>query len=369
MGEYDQGVVTSQSSALPTSVAHLSATFVRLGVAIKPSAATNEREGVLNPACARLRDGSLQLYPRMVAPGNVSRIGSFRAKERADGTMEVEQRGYALVPEAPYELRAQPGGHGCEDPRVTFIPTLDRYVMAYVAFGPRGPEVALAISRDGLAWERLGLVHFGDSNAPFADKDAAFFPDPVRSPHGVEALAFYHRPTLLLSVAKGQSALQQLEQLPRSMREGIAIGYISLDAARADIRALCTVIESHRLALPPVEWGLIKVGAGTPPVRVREGWLSVIHGVDELEHPSGAALLRYCAGVVVHDAARLDRVIYRSQDPLFAPEMPGEIHGTVGHVVFPTAIDRRNERTFDVYYGMADYEIGRGRLTLEHSSS
>ena len=99
-------------------------------------------------------------------------------------------------------------------------------------------------------------------------------------------------------------------------------------------------------------------------MRIAEGWLSVIHGVDELAHPSGAALLSYCAGVIVHDATRLDHIIYRSQEPLFVPEVPGEIHGTVGYVVFPTGIDERIERSFDIYYGMADYEIGRGRLTF-----
>ena len=116
--------------------------------------------------------------------------------------------------------------------------------------------------------------------------------------------------------------------------------------------------------MPAANWGTIKVGAGAPPVRIHEGWLSIIHGVDELEHPSGAALLRYCAGIIVHDAEQIDRVIFRSTTPLIVPEVPGEIYGTVGHVVFPTAIDRREERTFDIYYGMADYEIGRGRLTL-----
>ena len=31
---------------------------------------------------------------------------------------------------------------------------------------------------------------------------------------------------------------------------------------------------------------------------LREGSLAVMHGVDELEHPSGAALMRCCAGVI-----------------------------------------------------------------------
>jgi beta-1,2-mannobiose phosphorylase / 1,2-beta-oligomannan phosphorylase len=338
--------------------------FVRSGIVLKPGAKLGPL-GILNPACARLRDNTLQLYPRMVAPGNVSRIGSFRTEECPDGRLEVEFLGFALEPQAPYELREGPEGHGCEDPRVTFVPALDRYLMAYVAFGPRAPEVAVAISDDGLNWERVGLLQFRESDAPFADKDAAFFPEPVTSPAGVESLAVYHRPTLRLSVTDGRVALAEIEALPPAQREGIAIGYIPLDAVRSDIGAVCIVTETHRLALPPADWGTIKVGAGAPPVRIDEGWLAVIHGVDELEHPDGSALLRYCAGVIVHDAHHLDRIVYRSPKPLFVPEVRGEVRDHVSHVVFPTGIDRRGKREFDVYYGMADYEIGRGRLTLE----
>ncbi len=337
--------------------------FTRSGIVLKPSA-TLGRMGTLNPACARLRDNALQLYPRMVAPGNISRIGSFRANERSDGSLELEFRGFALEPEAPYELRDGSDGYGCEDPRVTFVPAIDRYVMAYVAFGPRGPEVAVAISEDGLLWTRLGLLQFQGSDEPFADKDAAIFPEPVLSPSGVESLAFYHRPTLQLA-GNAKETLLAIEALPPSRREGISIAYVPLAAIRADINALCVATETHRLELPPANWGTIKVGAGAPPVRIDEGWLSVIHGVDELSHPDGVALLRYCAGVLIHDAQRLDRILFRSPHPLFVPKSGAELHGAVGHVVFPSGIDRRGEREFEIYYGMADYEIGRGKLTLD----
>lgn len=340
--------------------------FTRHGIVLRPSAAPYERLGVLNPACARLRDGTLRLYPRMVAAGNVSRIGSFSGYQHPDGTLIFEQCGFALEPQAPYELRDEPGGYGCEDPRVTFIPVIDKYVMAYVAFGPRGPEVALAISDDGLAWKRLGLVCFRGGPERFADKDAAFFPDPVRSPTGVRALALYHRPTLNISVQQGQSATTALKALPPEERESIAVAYTPLDAVKADVRALCTMTETHRLKLPLAAWGRIKVGAGTPPVRVQEGWLSIIHGVDALEHPDAGTLLRYSAGILIHDAENIGRILYRSPRPLIVPTLPGELAGTVGHVVFPTGIDKQDERAFDIYYGMADYEIGCGRLTLEH---
>jgi predicted GH43/DUF377 family glycosyl hydrolase len=99
-------------------------------------------------------------------------------------------------------------------------------------------------------------------------------------------------------------------------------------------------------------------------VRVREGWLAVIRGVDELEHPSGAALMRYCAGVIIQDADRLDRVIFRSPGPSSSPGLPARSTVPSGNVVFPTAIDARGERAFDIHFRMADYEIGRGRLDL-----
>ena len=69
----------------------------------------------------------------------------------------VERLGIALEPEADYELR--PDGGGCEDPRITFIEPLRRYVMTYTAVSSRGPRIALAVSEDLFHWERLGLVH------------------------------------------------------------------------------------------------------------------------------------------------------------------------------------------------------------------
>ena len=53
--------------------------FMRHGTVLRPTAAQYEQLGVLNPACARLRDGRRQLYPRMIAAGNISRVGSSLA--------------------------------------------------------------------------------------------------------------------------------------------------------------------------------------------------------------------------------------------------------------------------------------------------
>jgi predicted GH43/DUF377 family glycosyl hydrolase len=112
--------------------------------------------------------GELYLFPRLVAKGNYSRIGIARVRFNAAGDPAgVERLGIALEPEADYELRPD-GGGGCEDPRITFVEPLQRYVMTYTAFSPDGPRIALAVSEDLFHWQRWGwrpLVRITASNS------------------------------------------------------------------------------------------------------------------------------------------------------------------------------------------------------------
>lgn len=345
------------------ALARFDGTITRLGVVMSPDGSPEEIEGVLNPASATARDGTFLLYPRVVAEQNVSRVGLCVVRRQGDA-VAVERRGFALEPSAPYELRTTPGGMGCEDPRVTFVPVLDRYVMAYTAFGPFGPRIALALSPDGYAWERLGLVQFAPGLSAGDDKDAVFFPEPVVSPSGVRALAMYHRPMLKLSTLDGRAAIPTLLDLPPADRESTRIGYIPLEPVQRDVRALLNVTESALVLPPDAPWCRIKTGGGTPPVRIAEGWFSLFHGVDAVESGEGRWRMRYSAGFVIHDAERPHLVRYRSETPAMVPETPDETHGIVSNVVFPTAIDVRGDRLFEFYYGMADARIGRARLAL-----
>ena len=139
-----------------------------------------EIEGVLNPAAVRGPDGHLYLFPRLVAQGNFSRIGIARVKfNQAGDPCGVDRLGIALEPEADYE-RTSHGGGGCEDPRVTFVEPLQRYVMAYAALSSVGPRIAFAISEDLFHWKRLGLATFapyeGIDFVHVNNKDASLFP-------------------------------------------------------------------------------------------------------------------------------------------------------------------------------------------------
>ncbi len=349
----------------------LGASVERLGVALDSNGAASELEGTLNPATARSRDGTLLMYPRCVAEHNVSRIGLVEAGGTAADPL-FERLGFALEPREPYEVRTAPGGYGCEDPRVTFVPALDSYVMAYTAFGPAGPRIAFALSHDAYVWERLGLADFSGLRLPHGDdKDGVFFPEPVLSPAGVPSLAFYHRPMRHFVSPDGRAAAQLAMDVPPRERECTRIAYVPLAAVLADRTNLLKVAESVLVLEAGPDWGRVKNGAGTPPVRIAEGWLSFFHGVDIITDEAGAfAGLRYAAGMLVHDAERPHIVRYRSAAPLFAPETPDECAGVVANVVFPTAIDTRPgaaPRDYDVYYGMADARIGRARIVLQNA--
>jgi predicted GH43/DUF377 family glycosyl hydrolase len=350
----------------------LDSTVTRLGCVLQPSRDPSEAEGVLNPAAARTRDGRLVLYPRAVAHGNVSRVAIFEATG-SPSEPEFTPRGFALEPEAPYELRTAPGGYGCEDPRVTFIAALDQYVMAYTAFGPGGPRIAFALSPDGFAWERLGLADFSAPGLPSGDdKDAAFFPEPVLSPKGVPSLAFYHRPMLHVSAIDGFAAVTFILDLPPEQRECTRIAYVPLEPVLRDKRNLLVVAESALVLAPGDTWGTVKNGGGTPPVRIAEGWLSIFHGVDGRFDENGRCVgMRYSAGIVIHDAQHPHLVRYRSPAPVLAPETSDERRGVVNDVVFPTALDVRPDapaRTYDLYYGMADVRVGHARVEIGASA-
>lgn len=78
--------------------------------------------------------------------------------------------------------------------------------------------------------------------------------------------------------------------------------------------------------------------------------------------------LCYSAGVTILAKEQPHVILYRSAVPVLSPELPGERHGIVPDVVFPTGIDRRDDigqpDRFDVYYGMADSRIGVARIDV-----
>jgi predicted GH43/DUF377 family glycosyl hydrolase len=330
-----------------------------------------EVEGVLNPGAVRGKDGALYLFPRLVAKGNYSRIGIARVIFNKDNNpIDVERLGIALEPQESYEMR--PDGGGCEDARVTYIEPLKRYIMTYTAFSSEGPRVALAESEDLMKWERLGLATYTPyEHVEFNgidNKDAVVFPITVPSPNNYASIAMLHRP-LFPGTSPEETVHLPIDREIRKHHECIWISYSHVQTKIDSHHHLPKFVSHHPLAVPSAPWERLKIGAGTPPMLTKHGWLILYHGVTNSKTSTRKAQqLIYSAGVMVLDKRNPLNIVYRSLKPILTPDLQEEQVGTVAKVVFPTGIDRRDDigepNRFDVYYGIADNCIGVARMDI-----
>ena len=233
--------------------------LTRLGVVMTPEPGNPlEAEGVLNPASGRDSGRRLYLLPRLVAAGNVSRVGLAEVVLEDGVPVGVERRGRGA------RARRGLGARRRQRRRRGPADHLDRrarlHVMTYVAFGPLGPRLGARRLDDLRHWRRLGPVQFAyeprldtDLNL-FPNKDAVFFPEPVPGPDGEPAYAMLHRPMWDLGwIRQGDVGTCR----PGSPTTGPASGSPTCRSSvvEADIRALT------RPAGPPLR------GAARVPVR------------------------------------------------------------------------------------------------------
>ena len=205
---------------------------------------------------------------------------------------------------------------GVEDPRITYVPELDQYAIAYTAFTRDGPGVALALTRDFRNYERYGLIMSPE------DKDAALLPHRVGG-----HWALIHRPV-------------------SAPRAHMWISYST------DLRHW----GSHKVMLEARRggwWDANKIGLSPPPIETPHGWLVIYHGVR-----TTAAGAIYRLGLALFDLEVPERVIRRSDEWIFGPEMPYELQGDVGNVVFPCGYTILPDGdTIHLYYGAADTTV------------
>jgi predicted GH43/DUF377 family glycosyl hydrolase len=339
----------------------------RVGLVMEPEPGNDlEFEGVLNPGSGRGPDGELYLLPRVVAAGNVSRVGLARVLVEDGVPVGVERQGIVLEPDRQWERGATHAG--VEDPRITRIDELGLHVMTYVAYGPLGPRTAIAVSEDLRSWRRLGPVTFAYDDAQDADlgivfnKDTVFFPEAVTSPDGVRCFAVLHRPMWNV----GETVPGEAPQVPAGLpdaRESIWIGYVPVDDVARDLSLLTRWTRNRFLAGPEFPFEELKIGGGPAPYRVPEGWLLLHHGVTGRIDNAFAQQkhVNYAAGMILLDGDDPSRVLARTPVPVLTAETEWEKTGIVPNVVFPTAIEEIDGQPF-VFYGMADTKIGAARL-------
>lgn len=105
------------------------------------------------------------------------------------------------------------------------------------------------------------------------------------------------------------------------------------------------------------------IGSGPPPVKTRQGWLHIYHGV--AGHFGSTNI--YQAGVMLLDLNNPAKVLSRSWCNILEPREMYELTGQVPNVVFPSGMIVKEfdaggfakpESEVYVYYGAADTSIG-----------
>jgi beta-1,4-mannooligosaccharide/beta-1,4-mannosyl-N-acetylglucosamine phosphorylase len=112
------------------------------------------------------------------------------------------------------------------------------------------------------------------------------------------------------------------------------------------------------------------IGSGPPPVKTREGWLHIYHGV--ASHFGSANI--YQAGVMLLDLADPSKVIGRCRWNILEPRELYELTGQVPNVVFPSGMIVEHydaagfalhDSSVKVYYGAADTVVGLATTTIQ----
>jgi len=263
---------------------------------------------VFNAGATRLADGDTLLLCRVEDRRGHSHLCAARSKNGVDSWVIDERPTLLPDPENyPEEI------WGIEDPRITYVPELGKYAVAYTAFSKGGPGVALAMTEDFRTFQRFGLVMQPD------DKDAALLPRRING-----NFALIHRP----------------------MTDSGAHAWISFSP---DLRNW----GSHKLMLQARKgawWDANKVGLSPPPIETPRGWLMIYHGVRNT-----AAGCLYRLGLALFAIDEPDRLLARGDSWIFGPEAPYERVGDVGNVAFPCGYTLGADGdSINLYYGAAD---------------
>jgi len=281
-----------------------------------------ESKATFNPAAIYLQ-GKFHIVYRAISKDNTSVFGYATSRDGIHIDYRSSQPIY--TPRESFEQKLQPGaGSGCEDPRLTKID--EKIYMFYTAFNGHLPQVALTWIqvKDFLKrewnWAKPVLISPKDLN----DKNAFLFPERVNGKYMI-----VHR-------------------------VGWDIDY-----------SLCTnlnfkgetFLEEHRwIYRRKGGWDSKKVGAAAPPIKTKEGWIMLYHGISE----AGT----YRVGAVLLDLKNQIEILGRTYDPILEPETPYEKEGLVPNVVFPCGNVALNNTLF-VYYGGGDRVVGVATIKID----
>jgi predicted GH43/DUF377 family glycosyl hydrolase len=278
-----------------------------------------ESAGTFNPAVIE-RDGKLVMLYRAQDSMGTSRLGYA---ESTDGIHFTRRAGPVLIPEAAYEIDG-----GVEDPRL--IRLNDRYYLTYTSYSRKDAQLCLAESNDLIHWKRLGVIlpaYQGKWNRGWT-KSGAIVSQKITGKYWMYWLGTAADKTDQMGLSSSSDLLHWTEET--------AFPVLPRRPGKFDSRV---------------------VEPGPPPILTPGGIVLIYNGADD--H------LVYRTGIAVFDRNDPRKVLYRSDNPVFAPEKEWETIGQVPNVVFVEGLATRGNDWL-LYYGAADKYVGVATAKLVH---
>jgi len=190
-------------------------------------------------------------------------------------------------------------------------------------------NTALAITKDFKSWIRLGRI----TQSNIDDRDVILFPEKING-----KFAMLHRPKEWIGPNWGPE-------------------YPAIWLRFSDDMLVWN--EPSKLLMQGIVGGWEeKIGGSTPPLKTKDGWLVLYHGVEN----GGTGYYR--VGAALLDLNDPTKVIGRTKEPLMSPEFDYEIEGFYKGCVFPTGNVIIDDTLF-VYYGGADKYIGLATCSVK----
>jgi predicted GH43/DUF377 family glycosyl hydrolase len=281
-----------------------------------------ESAGTFNPAVV-VHDGKTIMLYRAQDKAGTSRLGYAESNDGVHFTRHAEP---VFSPSENYEKDG-----GVEDPRL--VQFGDTYYLTYTGYNKKDAQLCLATSKDLIHWDRKGVIlpaYKGHWNVRWT-KSGAIVPEKIGGKYWMYFLG-------TSADSKDQAGLASSTDLLHWTEETNA-PVLPVRPGRFD----------SRVAEP-----------GPSPMVTDQGIVLVYNGADDK--------LVYRTGIAVFDRNDPRRLISRTDQPVFAPELSWEKIGQVPNVVFVEGMTRRDGKYF-FYYGGADKYVGVAEAPFKPGSA
>jgi len=293
---------------------------------IKPNAV--DVSSVFNPGAIKFNDRYVLLL-RVQNRGRETFIMKATSGNGVDFKVEnkiIDFKGIEKVTEKIYHIY---------DARITKIEK--EYYIMFAMDMESGCQLGLARTKDFDDYEFLGIVSNGDI------RNGVLFPEKVNGKY-----LRFDRPNKVL------------------LKDGPSSGNTIFLSESDD---LLTWREVGPVMSGRFHYWDENIGSGPAPVKTKEGWLHIYHGV--ATHFASSNI--YQAGVALHDLKDPSKVLFRGRYNILEPREIYEMIGQVQNVVFPSGmvVEKYDEEGYalpdspvHVYYGAADTVVGLASSTI-----